>query len=146
MLGPLPSADRGHPPYCPLRSEAPPHSGHHLSTPKRYVLIACGGHTVFVSRSGAPNVHLCCSFILTRYNLSSRLSGSICVTGTDRGATKQMKDTKIYNAIYLHNLQGWLQDFKENLVDENCPSRPWGNPAFEDQDTSKYFQELPVKS
>ena len=32
----------------------------------------------------------------------------------------------------LHALPDWLQDFRENLVDESSPSEPRGNPAPED--------------
>ena len=40
----------------------------------------------------------------------------------------------------------WLQDFRENLVDESSPSEARGNPAPKDQDTSSSFHELPMES
>ena len=36
-----------------------------------------------------------------------------------------------------HELPDWLQDFRENFVDDCCPSEPRGNPAHDNQDTSR---------
>ena len=44
-----------------------------------------------------------------------------------------------------HELPDWLQDFRENVVDESSPSEPWGNPAPEDQDTSSSSHGLPME-
>ena len=46
----------------------------------------------------------------------------------------------------LHDLADWLQDFRENLVDECSPAEPRGNPAPKDRDTSSSSHELPMES
>ena len=43
----------------------------------------------------------------------------------------------------LHDLPDWLQDFRENLVDERNPSEPRGNLVLGFRDTSKSSHELP---
>ena len=44
----------------------------------------------------------------------------------------------------LHDLPDWLQDFREDLVDESSPSEARRNPAPKDQDTSSSSHELPM--
>ena len=44
-----------------------------------------------------------------------------------------------------HELPGWLQEFRENLVDESTSTEPWGNPEQGSQDTSRSSQELPME-
>ena len=39
----------------------------------------------------------------------------------------------------LHDLPDWLQDLRENLVDERSPAEPRGNPAPKDRDTGSFF-------
>ena len=39
----------------------------------------------------------------------------------------------------LHDSPDWLEEFRENLVDESGPSEPRRNPAPEDQDTCFQF-------
>ena len=46
----------------------------------------------------------------------------------------------------LHDSPDWLQDFKENLVDDSSPSEARRNPAPKDQDTSSSSHELPMES
>ena len=46
----------------------------------------------------------------------------------------------------LHDLPDWLQEFRENLVDESSPLEPRGNPAPKDQGTSSSSHELPMES
>ena len=46
----------------------------------------------------------------------------------------------------VHDLPDWLQEFRENLVDERCPTEPRGNPAPKDRDTSSSSNELPMES
>ena len=36
-----------------------------------------------------------------------------------------------------HELPDWLQEFRENLVDESTSTEPCGNPEQGSQDTSK---------
>ena len=45
----------------------------------------------------------------------------------------------------LHDLPDWLQEFRENSVDESSPLEPRWNPAPEDQDTSSSSHELPME-
>ena len=44
-----------------------------------------------------------------------------------------------------HELPDWLQEFRENLVDESTSTGPWRNPQQGSQDTSKLSHELPVE-
>ena len=46
----------------------------------------------------------------------------------------------------LHDLPDWLQEFRENLVDESGPLEPRRNPAPEDRDTSSSPHELRMES
>ena len=56
-----------------------------------------------------------------------------------------MKVAKKYSDL-LHDLPDWLQDFRENLVDESSPFEPRGNSAPKDQDTSSSSHKLPMES
>ena len=47
--------------------------------------------------------------------------------------------------VHSDLLHDWLQEFREDLVDESCPSEPRGNPAPKDQDTSSSSHELPIE-
>ena len=42
-------------------------------------------------------------------------------------------------------LTDWLQEFRDNLVDESTSTEPWRNPEQGSQDTSKSFHELPME-
>ena len=44
----------------------------------------------------------------------------------------------------LHDLPDWLQDFREDVVDDSSPSEARGHPAPKDQDTSSSSHELPM--
>ena len=57
----------------------------------------------------------------------------------------KMKDTNKYKDIYRMNLPDWLQEFRENLVDESTSTAPWRNPKNGSQDTSKSSHELPME-
>ena len=46
----------------------------------------------------------------------------------------------------LHDLPDWLQEFRENLVDERGLSEPRGNPEPGYRDTSSFSHELPMES
>ena len=46
----------------------------------------------------------------------------------------------------LHELPDWLQEFRENLVDESSPLEPRGNPALGHRDTSSSSHEIPMES
>ena len=45
----------------------------------------------------------------------------------------------------LHDLPGWLQEFRENLVDERSPLEPRGNYVPKDQDTSSSSHQVPME-
>ena len=73
--------------------------------------------------------------------------------GETRCMTPQEPKTKIKNgeseevqSDLLHDLPDWLQDFRENFVDESRPTKPRGNPAHQDQDTASSSHELPMDS
>ena len=42
-------------------------------------------------------------------------------------------------------LPDWLQEFRENLVEEGTSTEPWRNPEQGSQDTSKSSHELPME-
>ena len=44
-----------------------------------------------------------------------------------------------------HELPDWLQEFRENLVDESTSREPWGNPEQGSKDTSTSSHELPLE-
>ena len=44
-----------------------------------------------------------------------------------------------------HELPDWLQEIRENLVDESTSTEPWRNPEQGSQDTSKSSHELPME-
>ena len=46
----------------------------------------------------------------------------------------------------LHELPDWLQEFRENLVDERSPSEPRGNSEAGYRDTFSSSHELPMES
>ena len=46
----------------------------------------------------------------------------------------------------LHDLPDWLQEFRENLVDESSPLEPRWNPAPGHRDTPSSSHELPMES
>ena len=45
-----------------------------------------------------------------------------------------------------HDLLDWLQEFKENFVDERSPLEPRGNPELGYRDTCSSSHELPMES
>ena len=53
---------------------------------------------------------------------------------------------EVQSDLFEH-LPDWLQEFRENLVDESNPSETWRNLAPKDhQDTSSSSHELPMES
>ena len=69
--------------------------------------------------------------------------------GETRCMNRQKPKTQIkmkeVQSDLLHDLPDWLQDLRENLVDERSPTEPRRNPALDDQDTSSSFHELPME-
>ena len=60
--------------------------------------------------------------------------------------TNKNDDDEELRSELLRDLPGWLQEFKENLVDERSPLEPRGNPAPKDRDTSSSSHALPMES
>ena len=56
------------------------------------------------------------------------------------------KISEIFFGRTVHELLDWLQEFRENLVDESSSTEPWRNPDQGSQDTSKSSHELPMES
>ena len=54
-----------------------------------------------------------------------------------------MKNQK-YKRDISHELHDWLQEFKENLVDESTSTVPWENLEQGSRDTSNSSHELPM--
>ena len=72
--------------------------------------------------------------------------------GETRCMNPQKPKTKIINEEreevqrdILHELPDWLQEFRDNLVDESTSTEPWGNPEQRSQDTSTSSHELPME-
>ena len=57
----------------------------------------------------------------------------------NEGREEEQSDTS-------HEFPDWLQGFREKLVDESSPSKPRGNPASKDRDTSSSSHELAMES
>ena len=75
-----------------------------------------------------------------------RSYGESCSINQQKPKTKiKMKDGRSTKHL-LHDLPGWLQDFRENLVDERSPTTPQGFPAPKDRDTASSCHELPMES
>ena len=72
-------------------------------------------------------------------------------SGGTRCINHQKPKTKIkgeYEEIQRdtsHELPGWLQEFRENLVDESTSTEPWRTPEQGSRDTSKSSHELPME-
>ena len=57
----------------------------------------------------------------------------------------KMANQKQYKEIYRMNCLVGCKKFRENLVDENTSTEPWGNSKQGNQDTSNSSHELPVE-
>ena len=55
-------------------------------------------------------------------SMSEELRGNPLHEPTETEKHIKMKDAKKHTAIYFHDLPDWLQDFRENFVDERDPS------------------------
>ena len=56
-----------------------------------------------------------------------------------------MWNQKEYKGIISRKYFGWLQEFRENLVDDSRSTEPWRNPEQGSQDTSKSSHEFPME-
>ena len=66
------------------------------------------------------------------------------------GETRQktqinMENLKKVQKDISHELPDWLQEFRENLVDESNSTKHLRNPEQGSQDTSKSSHELPME-
>ena len=65
-------------------------------------------------------------------------------TETEKTKNKNGKSEEVQRDT-SHELPDWLQEFRENLVDECTSTDPWRNPEQGSQDTSKSSHELPTE-
>ena len=77
---------------------------------------------------------------------SEELRGNLLHTPTETENQNKNEGPEDVQSDLLHDLPDWLQEFRENLVDESGPTKPRGNPANKDQDTSSSPHELPTES
>ena len=56
------------------------------------------------------------------------------------------EDDEELRSELLRDLPDWLQEFRENLVDESVLTESQGNPSHDHRDTSKSSHELPMES
>ena len=73
-----------------------------------------------------------------------RAAGRPAAWHRQKPKTKNGESEEVQRDI-SHELPDWLQEFKENLVDESTSTEPWGNPEQGSQDTSKSSHELPLE-
>ena len=66
-------------------------------------------------------------------------------TGTENNNNNNEGREEVQSDL-LHVLRDWLQEFRENLVDETISTEPWGDPEHGSPDTSKSSHELPMES
>ena len=64
---------------------------------------------------------------------------------TETENTIKMKDEEVQNDL-LHDLPDWLQESRENVVDENSSLQPRRDAAPGHRDTSSSSHELPMES
>ena len=77
---------------------------------------------------------------------SEELRGNPMHGPTETKHTNKNEGREEVHSDLLHDLPDWLQEFRENLVDESSPTESRGNPAPKDQGTSSSSHELPMES
>ena len=78
-------------------------------------------------------------------SMSEELWGKLQHKPTETENKNENEGHEEVQSDLLHDLPDWLQEFRENLVDESGPTKPRGNPAHKDQDTSSSPHELPTE-
>ena len=79
-------------------------------------------------------------------SISEELRENPLHSSTETEITNKNEGREEVQSDLLHDLPDWLPpEFRENLVDESCPSEPRRNPAPKDQDTSSSSHELPME-
>ena len=77
--------------------------------------------------------------IMSEESRGNPLHGSVETENTNKN-----EDDEELRSELLRDLPDWLQEFKENLVDEIVPAESRGNPTHEHRDTSSSSHELPM--
>ena len=77
---------------------------------------------------------------------SEELRGDPLHETTETENKNKNRESEEVQSDLVHDLLDWLQDFRENLVDESSPTEPRGNPAPKDRDTASSSHELPMES
>ena len=77
---------------------------------------------------------------------SEELRGNPLHRSTETENTHKNEGREEVQSDLLHVLRDWLQEFRENLVDESSPLEPRGNPELGCRDTSSSSHELPMES
>ena len=72
-----------------------------------------------------------------------RASGNPLHKPTETENTNKNERREEVHSDLLHDLLDWLQEFRENLVDESSLTEPRRNPAPKDRDTASSSHELP---
>ena len=76
--------------------------------------------------------------------MSQKLRGNPLHKATETENKNKNEGHEEVQSDLLHELPDWLQEFRENLVDERSPSEPRGNPEHGYRDTSSSSHELPM--
>ena len=77
---------------------------------------------------------------------SEELRGNLQHEPTETENKNQNDGHEEVQSDLLHELPGWLQVFRENLIDESSPTEPRRNSAPKDRDTASSSHELPMES
>ena len=77
---------------------------------------------------------------------SEELRGNPLHRPTETENKNKNEESEEVQSDLWHDLPDWLQEFKENLVDERISSEYRGNPELGYRDTSKSSHELPMGS
>ena len=65
---------------------------------------------------------------------------------TENENQNKHRESKEVQRDISHELPNWLQELRENLVDESTSTEPWGNPEQGSRNTSSSSHEPPMES
>ena len=77
--------------------------------------------------------------------MSEELRGNPVHRSTETENTNKNEGREEVQSDVSHELPDWLQEFRENLVDESTSTKPWRNPEQVSRNTSKSSHELPME-
>ena len=77
--------------------------------------------------------------------MSEELRGDPLYESTETENKNKNWESEEVRRDISHELPDWLQEFRENLVDESTSTELWGNPEQGSQDTSSSSHELPME-